>query len=160
MFLPIFLTENSIDSIKVGFIDVEKNSGKTPYPTLMSDIHVHLYPSYNKSANASMIGSRSLYSIISLINQNSEQKLPENEALFESEYELSFLTAYINEYETFDQHSKTLIDTYISQMGYKLGLGSNLEEVRTTVLEQEGMDANQQRIGNYKFRNNQRKRHL
>lgn len=137
--LANYLVELNIRTIKIGYIDVEKNSAPGSFPIMMGDTNIHIYPSNNKEANNSMIGSHSLYTLIRFIKQNTKTNLVENEGLFNPSLEMSYLISYAMEYDNFYEKQRKLLDNYIQEMGYKLGLGTNTQEIIQNIHQKQGL---------------------
>lgn len=142
-----YIQESHLNTIKIGYIDVEKNSALHGFPILMSDTHIQVYPAHNKLANCSMVGSQSLYTFVKFITKHTSSRLVENEALFDPDDEMGYLIYYVMEYDNFVKSAQPLLQEYIEEMGFKLGLGSNAQEVIHNVYKQQGLSFANEKFG-------------
>ena len=68
--------QEGIQGLKFGFIDVMKNSAKTPFPYMKGVPHVRIFPAKNKTDCQQVRGGNNRDSLIRLINKYGKQTLP------------------------------------------------------------------------------------
>lgn len=129
-FFPKFLdfakecADANVNTVKFGYIDIIRNSGKVPFPYMRGVPHVHIFPAKNKTDDSPIRGGNERSTLIYLINRYGSYKVPfEQPPLDKEAIAIELMEMIMNQ-------EKIPPDVHMKNMLYMQEISPMLEEKR------------------------------